>query len=445
MGGSQLIQKIYWFSAVLLLMAGLTGSISAQTKTNQPQPAPPAQNKSEAAPTDNDDELRQAVEASAGSPTEFLKNLEAYLQKYPQSARRGEIERELYKTAVEQRDRNRIIKFAEPIVASNPSDVDVLTTLITQLRARRGEGDLQKALVYSEKVVKEIEAIVNAGMRPRRLSQAQWNDRKDKGMASVYLLRGKVNADLNNDNAAQSDFQKSFKLAKLAGAAIALGELAEKHKETEQALDYYTQAFVIALVTNEEVDTKMLRRRLNQVHTAQYGSEAGLGDKILKAFDAFSKDREEYSAKLEGPNINSGLTDPLQFRLTKVEGGQVRLNDYRGKVIVLNFWATWCGPCLTEMPLLEKAMEKYKNDPDVTFLALSTDEERDDVAPFIKQHKFKLPIAFAETLNDFYRVTSIPTTIIFNRNGEISFRQAGFNSREDFVAKLSERIEAAKK
>jgi len=444
-GGLHLFQIIRQFSAVILLLVSLTVLSVAQTQTDQSQAAPPAQHKSEVIPTDNDDELRQAVESSAGSPTEFLKNLEAYLQKYPQSARRGEIERELYKTAVEQRDRNRIIKFAEKLVASNPSDVDVLTTLITQLRERRGEGDLQKALVYSEKIVKEIEAIVNAGMRPRRLSQAQWNDRKDKGMASVYLLRGKVNADLGNDGAAQSDFQKSFKLAKLAGAAIALGELAEKRKETEQALDYYTQAFAIALITDEEVDNKMLRRRLNQLHTTKYGSEAGLGDKILKAFDAFAKEREEYSAKLEGPNLNAGLTDPMQFRLTKVDGGQVRLSDYRGKVIVINFWATWCGPCLTEMPLLEKAMEKYKNDTEVVFLALSTDEERDDVAPFIKQHKFKLPIAFAETLNDLYRVNSIPTTIIFNRNGEISFRQAGFNAREDFVAKISERIEAAKK
>lgn len=445
MGGHQLIRKFCHFGTVLLLLISFTVLSSAQTKPDQTQTPPPAQSKSEAVPTDNDEDLRQAVEASAGSPTEFLKNLEAYLQKYPQSARRGEIERELYKTAVEQRDRNRTIKYAEVLVTSNPSDVDVLTTLITQLRERRGEGDLQKALVYSEKVVKEIEAIVNAGLRPRRLSQAQWNDRKDKGMASVYLLRGKVNADLNNDSAAQSDFQKSFKLAKLAGAAIALGELAEKRKDTEQALDYFTQAFVIAQVTDEQVDEKMLRRRLSQLHAAKYGTETGLGDKVLKTYDIFSKEREEYLAKLEGPSINAGLTDPLQFRLTKVDGSQVRLSDYRGKVIVVNFWATWCGPCLTEMPLLEKAMEKYKNDTEVVFLALSTDEERDDVAPFIKQHKFKLPIAFAETLNDLYRVNSIPTTIIFNRNGEISFRQAGFNAREDFVAKISERIEAAKK
>lgn len=395
--------------------------------------------------TDNEEDLRRAIEASAGSPTEFLKNLEAYLQQYPLSIRRNEIERELYKTAVEQRDQNRSITYAEKIVVSNQKDVEVLTALVTKLRERRGAGDLQKALVYAEKLVKELESIVSAGVRPRRLSQAQWNDRKEKGMASVYLLRGQVQSDLNNDSAAQSDLQKSFRLSKLAGSALALGELAEKKREVEQALDYYAQAFVIALVTNEEVDNKQLRRRLGQLYTAKFGSENGLGDRVLKAYDTYTKEREEHYAKLEGPNLNTGMTDPLQFRLTKLDGGQIRLADYRGKVIVVNFWATWCGPCLTEMPLLEKAMEKYKDDKDVVFLALSTDEERDDVAPFVRQHKFKLPFAFAESLDVLYRVNSIPTTLIFNRSGEISFRQAGFNTREDFVAKLSERIESAKK
>ncbi|MBI1760426.1 MAG: TlpA family protein disulfide reductase [Acidobacteria bacterium] len=394
---------------------------------------------------DSEEDLRRAIEAAAGSPTEFMQNLEAYLQKYPQSARRAEIDRELYKTALEQRDRNRTIAYAERLILSNGRDVDVLTMLVSTLRERRGAGDLQKALGYAEQLVKEIETLINQGARPRRLSQAQWNDRKEKGLGSVLLLRGRVQADLNNDSAAQSDLQKSFKLARLAGAAQSLGELAEKKKASEEAIEHYIQAFVISLVTDEELDRKALRARLGQLYTAKHGSENGLGDRLLKAYDAITKEREERNAKIEGPVVNAGTTDPLAYKLTKLEGGQVRLGDFRGKVVVVNFWATWCGPCLTEMPMLEKAMTKYQQDREVVFLALSTDEEHDDVAPFIKQHKFKLPIAFADGLDTAFRISSIPTTIIFNRSGEVSFRQAGFNPREDFVAKLSEKIEAAKK
>lgn len=428
----------------LALAAGNSTPSLAQQKPASNPAAEPAQ-AAPAQPMDNEEELRRAIETSAGSPTEFMKNLDAYLQKYPQSVRRAEIEREIYKTAIEQRDRNRAISFAERLIAANGSDVDVLTNLVSMLRERRGAGDLPKALTFAEKLVKELEQIVNAGVRPRRLSQAQWNDRKDKGLASVYLLRGRVQADLNNDSAAQHDLQKSFKLAKLAGAALTLGEIAERKREVESALDYYTQAFVIALITDEEIDRPTLRRRLGQLYTAKFGSETGLGDRLLKAYDAFTKERAERLAKLEGPDINAGATDPLAFKLTRLDGSQFQLNDFQGKVIVINFWATWCGPCLTEMPMLEKAMQKYKDDKDVVFLALSTDEERDDVAPFVKTHKFKLPFAFADSLDTHFRVSSIPTTIIFNRKGEVAFRQAGFNPREDFVAKLSERIEAAKK
>ncbi len=402
-------------------------------------------NKTTDAALDSEEDLRRAVEASAGSQTEFIKNLEGYLQKYPQSARRGEIERELYKIALELRDRNRSITYAERLITSNGHDVDILTNLVSLLRERRREGDLQKASKYAELLVKEVETLVNQGFRPRRLSQAQWNDRKEKGLASVYLLRGRVQADLNNDAAAQSDLSKSFKLAKLAGAALSLGELAEKRKALDDAIDYYSQAFAIALATDEEIDRKALRRKLGQLYSAKHGSETGLGDRLLKAYDTYTKEREEHYAKIEGPEINAGVTDPYLFRLTRLDGSQFKLSDYRGKIVVVNFWATWCGPCLTEMPLLEKTMSKYKDDKDVVFIALSTDEERDEVEPFIKQHKFKLPIAFAESLNLHFRVSSIPTTLIFNRDGEVAFRQAGFNSQEDFVAKLSSRIEAAKK
>lgn len=428
--------KLVLSTLALTLFVALPATAQQQ---NQPKP-------SDAAPsTDNEEDLRRAIEASAGSPTEFLKNLEAYLQKYPASARRGDIERELYKMAREQRDRNQSITYAERVLVSNGRDIDVLTTLVSLLRERGREGDLPKALDYAGQLVKEVETLVKQGSRPRRLSQAQWDDRKEKALASAYLLRGKAQADLKNDSAAQSDLQKSFKLSKLAAAAQALGELAERRKAVDEAIDYHLQAFAISLATDEDIDRKALRQRLNQLYAAKHGSENGLGDRLLKAYDAYVKEREAHNAKVDGPDVNANATDPLAFRLTKLEGGQIRLADFQGKVVIVNFWATWCGPCLTEMPLLEKAMARYKDDREVVFLALSTDEERDDVSPFVKQHKFKLPIAFADGLDTHFRIQSIPTTIIFNRSGEVSFRQSGFNPNEDFVAKLSERIEAAKK
>jgi thiol-disulfide isomerase/thioredoxin len=396
-------------------------------------------------PKDSEDELRRAIESSGGSETLIVANLEGYLKKYPNSERREDIEKELYKLSMKLRDRNRAIIYAEKLVAGDEDNVEALTNLIAMLRERKAEADSTKALAYADALVKRFERILTDSPKPRRVSSAQWQDRKEQGIASVYLLRGKIHADLGADDKARADLTKSYQAARLAETAVALGELAEKRKDVDEAIDYYLQAFAISLSADDRIDLKSLRRKVGQLYSAKNGSEIGLGDRLLKAHDAFVKEREERLAKLDQPNINEGVNDPLKFTLTRLDGSPIKLDEQRGKVIVMNFWATWCGPCLTEMPLFEKAIAKYKDDKDVFFLAITTDEDRDLVAPFLKQYKFNLPVAYADYLNDHFAVSSIPTTIILDRYGEVSFRQAGFNPREDFIESLSEKIEDAKK
>ncbi|HEX9005166.1 MAG TPA: redoxin family protein [Blastocatellia bacterium] len=440
--------KILLMGLAILLALGSTAwaqqSGSAGTQADKTdKPASPAAKQEP--PVDSDDDLRKAIESSGGSETQIVANLEGYLKKYPRSAHQAEIENEIYKLSVKLRDRNRAIFYAEKILAGGENNIDVLTNLVTILRERRADGDLNKALGYSDQLVKQFEVLISSAAKPKRISAAQWEDRKQQGIASIYLLRGRVQADLGNDEKARADLVKSFGMARTAGAAITLAELAEKRKNTDEAIDYYSQGFVIALAANDEIDLKSVRRKLSQLYAAKQSSEAGLGDRVLKAYDTFIKERDDRLAKLEPPNTNEGLTDALSFKLTKLDGSKLDLATLRGKVVVFNFWATWCGPCLTEMPLVEKTMVKYKDDTDVVFLAVSTDEDRELVAPHLKQYKVNLPVAYADSLNDFFTVTSIPTTIILDRKGEVAFRMAGYNPREDFSLMLSEKIEAAKK
>lgn len=394
---------------------------------------------------DSEGDLRRAIESSGGSETQIVANLEGYLKKYPNSERRGEIERELYKLSTKLRDRDRAIIYAEKLVVGDEDDIEALTNLIAMLRERKAEADSTRALAYANELIKRFEHVIATSHKPKRVSSAQWQDRKDHGIASVYLLRGKVQADLGADDKARADLTKSYQRARLAETAVTLGELAEKRKEIGEAIDYYLQAFAISFNTDQKIDLKSLRRRVGLLYSTKNGSEAGLGDRLLKAHDAFVKESEEMVAKLDPPNINEGVGDPLKFTLSKLDGSPLKLDEQRGKVIVMNFWATWCGPCVTEMPLFEKTIAKYKDDKDVFFLAITTDEDRELVAPFLKQYKFNLPIAYAEYLNDHFAISSIPTTIILDRKGRVSFRQAGFNPREDFVEALSEKIEDAKK
>ncbi|HKC84726.1 MAG TPA: redoxin family protein [Blastocatellia bacterium] len=436
-------------SVALIVLSLSVAPAFAQDDAGKQKPkasgAPKDVAQAKESPKDSEDELRRAIESSGGSETQIVANLEGYLKKYPNSERREEIERELYKLSMKLRDRNRAIIYAEKLVAGDEDNIDALTNLITMLRERKAEADSTKALAYADALVKRFERVITDSPKPRRVSSAQWQDRKEQGIASVYLLRGKVHADMGADDKARADLTKSYQAARLAETAVALGELAEKRKDVDEAIDYYLQAFAITLNADDRIDLKSLRRKVGQLYSAKNGSEIGLGDRLLKAHDAFVKEREERLAKLDLPNINEGVNDPLKFTLTRLDGSPLKLDEQRGKVVVMNFWATWCGPCLTEMPLFEKAIAKYKDDKDVFFLAITTDEDRDLVAPFLKQYKFNLPVAYADYLNDLFAVSSIPTTIILDRKGEVSFRQAGFNPREDFIEALSEKIEDAKK
>ena len=433
--------KLNIFIAACFVLSSLWCPVRAQQA--EPERVNP---KADAQPVDSDEELRRAIEGSGGSETQIIVNLEDYLKKFPKSASRSEIESEIYKLSIKLHDRNRVISYGDKLIAKDPeSSIDTLTTVITMLRDRRGEGDLNQALGYADLLVKNVEGILASRSKPGRLSASQWQDQKDRGLASVYLVRGRVQTDLNQDDKAEADLLKSYKLSPLAGASVMLAELSERRKQPEAAIDYYLQAFVIGLNTDEEIDLKNVRTRLGQLYAAKQGSETGLGDRILKTYDAYLKVREDRRAKLDPPDLNAGIKDPLSFKLTKLDGSTLDMNSLRGKVIVINFWATWCGPCVRELPLFAKTMVKYKDDKQVIFLAANTDEDRESVAPFLKERQFDLPVVYAENLDTFFSVSAIPTTIILDSTGQVAFRQGGYNPRVDFAVMLSERIDSAKK
>ncbi len=388
-------------------------------------------------------ELRKVVERSGGIETKLIENLEIFVKEHP-DYRRTDIEREIYKLAIKSRDRDRAIAYGEKMIAGNDRDVDTMTTLINLLRERRRGDDLKRALALTDELNQRMEAIFTGG-KPGRIGQKAWNDRKEKTRASVAMLKGQVLIDLGEDSKAAAELRRSYKISPMSETAVDLAKLAEKRGARDEAIDYYVNAMAQSFDTADKVDRKEIRAKLGKLWIEKTGSETGLGDRLLRAYDQAARDREEHAASIETPNINAGITDPLQFKLTRIKGGTLRLAELKGKVVVLNFWATWCGPCRVEMPLLEQAVDKYKQDSNVVFLAVNTDEDRVLVEPYLNEQKLKLPVVYADYLDEHWAVASIPTTLILDRKGEISFRQAGFNSREDFVASLSEKIEAAKK
>ena len=140
------------------------------------------------------------------------------------------------------------------------------------------------------------------------------------------------------------------------------------------------------------------------------------------------------------PNLLA--TSPLEFTMSKLEGGLLPMSSMKGKVVVLDFWATWCGPCRVQHPLYEVVKSRFKNNSDVVFLAVSTDEDRSLVKPYLERQKWSKEVLYDDGLGSFFRVNSIPTTIVLDRSGEVNSRMPGFVP-DRFVEMLSERINSA--
>ena len=131
-----------------------------------------------------------------------------------------------------------------------------------------------------------------------------------------------------------------------------------------------------------------------------------------------------------------------EIRFTDLSGKPQSLDAYKGKVIVLNFWASWCGPCREELPMLEKLMKEYEG-KDVVILAASIDDAKTqpNIARFLEKKKIeKLSIltgATAATLKQFDLGLMVPATIVIDGNGEVVGRILGEAEKRDITSRVN--------
>jgi len=114
------------------------------------------------------------------------------------------------------------------------------------------------------------------------------------------------------------------------------------------------------------------------------------------------------------------------FNVKDIDGTQYRLSDYRGKVVVLNFWATWCPPCREEMPSMNRAHKKLSND-DVVILAINVGENEDTIFEFTGNYPVDFPLLMDQggDVIKRYPVMGLPTTYIISPEGMVTHRTVG--------------------
>ena len=266
------------------------------------------------------------------------------------------------------------------------------------------------------------------GKKPDYMTQKQWTNNNKYTYAMYADTYGMVLY-------RKGEYKKGLPYAKEAAMIIHEG------KDPEQNNTY-------ALLAEKVLPKKQYKKELEQF--IKDGKSTSDIKDILKR--AYVKDKksdkgfDEYITALQ-KEATLKMIEELKksmlnekapaFALVDLEGKKVALNDLKGKVVVVDFWATWCGPCIASFPGMQKMVNKYKEDPNVKFVFIDTWERGEDkeknASSFVSNNKYTFHVLMDndDKVVAEFKVDGIPTKFVIDKNGVIRFKSVGYDGSDD--------------
>jgi thiol-disulfide isomerase/thioredoxin len=175
---------------------------------------------------------------------------------------------------------------------------------------------------------------------------------------------------------------------------------------------------------------------LRALYEKRHGTLDGYEEYLANAEEIDRERRHEkiLAERLEEPE----WLEP--FALKTLNGLLISSDLLLGRIVVVNFWGTWCGPCVIEMPEIQKFHEEYRDDPGVVFLTINNDEDPDEVREWMAERDFDFVVLLDDGYNDDAGVHAYPTTWFIDRQGRIGFSKVGWS--EALAEEFSWRVEA---
>jgi thiol-disulfide isomerase/thioredoxin len=387
-------------------------------------------------------ELQKAIADAGNDRGALVRNLQRYLQRFPDAPRKASVFRALVESCEQLQDDACALKYSEQLIALRPDDSEIMMLAVGLLQKQGDDASLTRASGYVSRVLDRIDK-TTAAEKPPRVSLAEWQQNHDELRAALYNLLGQIEKAQHDDASAEKDLRMSYAVQRNAVAAEQLGELAEMRRDYATAAQEYLLAFVLPEDgAVGKVNRREVRKRLGNVWRQLHGSDDGLGAAVLAQYDLLGAVPAVGAAAAGSAAGNKNAKDVYAFVLRKLDGSAVPLAGERGKVLVLSFWATWCGPCRELEPQFVQVAKSYAGNDNIVFYAVNTDEDESLVAPFLNHEKWDVPVVYAGGLDEFVKVQSLPTVLIVDRSGKITYRINGYPP-EGFAENLTNGIQAA--
>lgn len=406
--------------AALLLCALLSPICAAQQPASQASNTGSTKDKSSAKLPSPDEELQQALSEAGSDRASLVRNLEGFLNKYPNYPNRTSIYRALVEASLQLKDNVRAADYSERMVSLNPNDISMMVLAIELLERQDDQAGFRRAVSYSTRIL-DLVGRASPAERSARVSLEQWEQQRKSDLANTHFLRGDLYFKLKDYDAARKDLETSYEIVPSAAAAQRIGETAELQKDLNTAIEEYARAFALAETNAGNVSREEIRKKIGNVWRLAHGSEKGLGQYLLDTYDAVTRPTLKKTVR------NDGVKEFREFTLRKAStGAPYALKETKGRVVVLNFWATWCGPCHALEPLYAHVAADFHGLPEALFLSVNGDEDETLVAPYLQKGKLTTEVVFADGLDRLFSVDSFPTVIVIDRQGKIAFRSNGF-------------------
>lgn len=381
--------------------------------------------------------LTQALNEGASSPLDTIRALEAHLARFPRTTQLTDVQQTLAKAALEVQDWDRLAKYGEPILKLVPDDVILLDRVSFALLGKEDKAAADRAYAYSRTLEDLLDKV---HIEPGRDAARQQEDR-DRAYARALLYQSRARSITKEPEEAVRLAARAFDAYPSEEAAHEWALTLNRARKPDEAIAKLAEAFAIPDPGATEKGRLNTRIQLGEWYTARHGSEKGLGDLILSAYDRMSTVVETRQKLLLALEPNVAARTAMEFTLTALDGKRFRLDSLKGKVVVMDFWATWCVPCRVQHPLYQTLKERFPKTAGVVFLEINADEERAVVEPFLDEQKWDKEVYFEDGLARLLNVQNIPATILFDKSGQLASRMDGFNP-EGFLDSMTTRIQA---